>query len=182
MSTREQLIECVRELAHGTPYVVEDTESGFDVRVDVADATWYSLMNKEGLTKVFTHHVTVDQERRTLAVTDDSYTLTWKAGVGVGDSTSVPTVSGSAERVLGRVYEFGGEKIFAWDEKGRYGEVVSYRLNSREGHGLIRTAADQSGFTEKAGGAQTTGLVFAVIGGGIAVLVVLGLVIALLVR
>jgi len=182
VSTREQLVQRVRELADGTPYVVEDTAAGFDVRVDVADATWYSLMNKEGLTKVFTHHVAVDEERQSLSVTDDSYTVTWKAGVGLGDGTPVPQVSGSAERVMGRVYEFGGEKIFAWDEKGQYGEVVSYRLNSREGHALIRTAADQSGYAEKAGGAQKTGLVFAIIGGGIALIVVIALVVALLVR
>ena len=182
MAARDQLVQRVRELADGTPYVVDETGPGFDVRVDVADARWHSLMGKEGLTKVFTHHVAVDEERRTLSVTDDSRTVSWRAGVGRGDGTLVPEVSGSAERVLGRVYEVGGEKIFAWDEKGHYGQVVGFRLNSQEGHALIRTAAEQTGFTERAGGAQKVGLVFALIGGGIAVAVVVALLVGLLLR
>jgi hypothetical protein len=178
VSTCGQLVQRVRELADGSPYVVEDTAEGFDVRLDLADARWHSLMSRESLRRVFVHHVAVDEEHGSLSITDDSRTVTWKAGLDSRDGKLVPSLSGEAVRFQGRVVQVSRQKVLAWDEKGTYGTVVDYRLDSREGHALIRTAARELGFEQRRGTSERIGLVVGVIGGVGAVLVVVVLLVA----
>ena len=146
----------VEEAAAGTPYVVRATDAGFDVTLDIVDAQWFGILNKAGLQKVYTHHVAVP-EAGAYTVTDESQTIEWVAGV--------PRTSGSAERVYGRVKEFGVQKVWAFDEHGRFGVQADYRFNSEEGRDLITGVAGQLGLTSQRGGAEKTGLIFAVIGG-----------------
>ena len=151
-----ELQRAVEEATAGTPYVVRPTDAGFDVTLDVVDAQWYGILNKAGLQKVYTHHVAVP-EAGVYTVTDESQTVEWVAGV--------PRTSGSVERVYGRVKEFGVQKVWAFDEHGRFGVQADYRFNSEEGRDLITGVAGQLGMKSQRGGAEKTGLVFAVIGG-----------------
>ena len=66
MTDARDLAAAVRRLAAGTPYVVQETADGFDVRVDVADARWSGLFHGQGLRKVSVHHVRVDAAAREL--------------------------------------------------------------------------------------------------------------------
>jgi hypothetical protein len=140
----------------GTPYVVRPTEEGFDVTLDIVDAQWFGILNKAGLQKVYTHHVSVP-EPGVYTVTDESQTVEWVAGA--------PRTSGSAERVYGRVKEFGVQKVWAFDAHGHFGVQAEYRFNSEEGRDLITGVAGQLGLKSQRGGAEKTGIVFAVIGG-----------------
>ena len=47
----------MQEVTEGTPYVVRETDAGFDVTLDIVDAQWFGILNKAGLSKVYTHHV-----------------------------------------------------------------------------------------------------------------------------
>ena len=69
----------------------------------------------------------------TYAVTDDSRTVEWEAGV--------PTISGSVERTKGRVYERSTEQVWALGEDFRFGKVVDYKFNSEEGRRVIKAVA-----------------------------------------
>jgi hypothetical protein len=161
----------MQEVTEGTPYVVTETDVGFDVTLDVVDAQWFGLYNLAGLQKVYLHHVAVP-EPGVYSVTDDSRTVEWVAGA--------PTL-GSAERVYGRVKEFGAQKVWAFDARGDFGVQADYRFNSEEGRDLLTGVADQLGLEQRRGGAEKTGLVFAIIGGvGALVAVVVVLVMALL--
>ncbi len=161
----------VQQAADGTPYAVTETERGFDVTLDIVDATWFGALNKAGLTKVYTHHVAlVDDAAYT--VTDDSRTVEWVAGV--------PHMRGSAERIQGRVKEFGAQKVWALDEQGRFGVQADYRFNSEEGRDLVKGVAQQLGLTEKRGAAEKTGLLLGLVAGvGSVITVVVLLVLAL---
>ena len=167
-----ELFRGVQAAAQGTPYRVVETDAGFDVTLDIVDAQWFGLLNKSGLSKVYTHHVSVP-EPGVYSVTDDSRTVEWVAGV--------PQVTGSSERVVGRVKEFGFEKVWAFDEHGNFGVQAEYRFNSEEGRELLVAVADRLGMQQRRGAAEKTGLVFAVIGGVgalIAVVVVLAMALA----
>ncbi|MFC6285503.1 hypothetical protein ACFP3Q_06180 [Nocardioides sp. GCM10027113] len=164
--TAEELRRRVEVAAEGTPYVVTPTRRGFDVTLDIVDAQWFGLLNKAGLSKVYTHHVAV-REDGTYTVTDDVRTVEWVAGV--------PQVKGSSERMYGRVKELGVQKVWALDEHGRFGQVVDFRFSSEEGRDLVEAVAEQLGLRLRRGAAETVGLVFGVIGavGALATIVVL---------
>ena len=168
-----ELEDGVRALADGSPYAVTGTEHGFDVQVDVADARWYSLFRKEGLNRTFVHHVRVDDAKRSYTITDDSRTVAWEVGL----DGKVPVLRGSAERTVGRTIELGRKKVWAWDEKLRYGKVLDYTLNTEESRALIRTAAQELGYRERMPGVVKFAVAMAVIGGvgGLAALVAVGI-------
>ena len=150
-----ELMERVRAAAEGTPYVVTETERGFDVTLDVVNASWYGVLNKAGVRKVFTHHVSV--EDGTYTIVDDVRSLEWVAGT--------PRIAATAERQYGRVIEFGAQKVWAFDEQGNFGVQAEYRFSSEEGRQLVDGIARQMGLRPRRGTAEKVGLVMGVIGG-----------------
>ncbi len=162
--------EAVRDAAEGTPYVVTDTESGFDVTLNIVDAEWYGLFNRAGLNKVYTHHVKLDDGQGTFSITDQSRTLDWQAGV--------PRLAASAEIMRGRVKEFGVEKVWAFDEHGHFGVQAEYRFNSEEGRQLIEGVARQLGLDQRRGTEEKIAIGFAAL--AIGGLVIGGIVVGIL--
>jgi hypothetical protein len=162
-----EFFRAVQAATEGTPYVVTETDEGFDVTLDIVDAQWFGLFNKASLQKVYVHHVAVP-EPGTYTVTDDSRTVEWVAGS--------PTM-GSAERVYGRVKEFGVQKVWAFDAQGNFGVQADYRFNSEEGRDLLTGVADQLGLKQRRGGAEKTGLIFGVIGAAGALVAVVAVII-----
>ena len=168
LAQKDDFAAAVKELAKGSPYVVKPTKRGFDVTLDIVNAKWFDLYHLNGLSRVFTHHVTVSADG-TYSVTDDMRNLEWQAGL--------PELSASVERTRGRTWERSAEKIWALGTDLQYGKVVDYTFNSEEGRGLITTAAEQVGLKQKRGTEERIGLLFAAIGaaGAVLTLVVLGL-------
>lgn len=156
MTDRVDLLRNIRASVEGTPYVVTETDRGFDLTLDIVDARWFGLYFKQGLHRVYTHHVEVPGDG-TYTVTDDSRTVEWQAGV--------PTISGSVQRTRGRVLELSSEKLWALGEDLRPRVVVDYRFNSEEGRHLIRAVADSIGLKEQRGRDEKIGLYFAILGG-----------------
>jgi len=177
VTDRDVFMAEVQRAAQGTPYVVEPTGRGFDVRIDVADATWYALMYKEGIHKVFTHHVQVDEEQGRYSVTDDGYDVEWQAGADVSGSPR-PRLSASAERQVGTSREISFRKEYAWDEQGRHGKVVDYTFSSGEGNQLIRAAAERLGLRPVLPFTSKLALVIGIVAAAGAVVVVVLLLVA----
>jgi hypothetical protein len=169
MGQRDEFLAAVQQAAAGTPYAVTPTDGGFDVALNIVDAQWYGLFNKAGLSKAYTHHVSVPEDG-TYSVTDDAREVEWVAGT--------PRVSATASRQVGRVKEFGVQKVWAFDENGQFGKVVDYRFNSEEGRDLITLIADNLGLKQERGTAEKIGLYVGL--GTIAALVVCGIVIGIL--
>jgi hypothetical protein len=91
MSATEELFAAVRARATGTPYVVEKTATGFDVRLELEDPQWFGQLREWRLTKASIHHVQVEEASRTIMITDELRTLTWQAGT---DGRERPTLGG----------------------------------------------------------------------------------------
>ena len=179
MSTKQELIAAVRARTEGTPYKLEETADGFDVGIDLADATYYTLMYQKKLEKTFTYRVKLDEASQTMSITDDSYELTWKRGADVSGGTPVPTMGARLSRSMGRLESKSFEKTYAVNQDGDFGKVVDYSFDSGEGRKLIREPAQEQGWKEQAGTQQKIGIAFAV-GALVLVLVVVVLLLVLL--
>lgn len=173
-----ELVEAVRARTEGTPYALVETEHGFDVGVDLADTTYYSLMYQRHLTTTFTHRVRLDEADRTLAITDDSWELTWHRGLDVSGGVPVPRLGASVSRSLGRLEKKSFQKTWAVSDRGWFEKVVDYRFDAAEGRDLVRGPAQELGWTEVRGTAEKIGLYVAVT--TVVLLVLSGLVVGLL--
>ena len=156
------LFRSVQQATQGTPYVVTETDEGFDVTLDVVDAEWFGLFNKAGLGKVYIHHVSFPGDGA-YTIADDSRTVEWVAGV--------PTLKASAEREYGRVIELGAQKVWAFDSQGHFGVQADYRFNSEEGRDLITGLAEAQGLKKRRGKAEGAGLYVGIIAAVLAVIV-----------
>jgi hypothetical protein len=180
VSEAQRLLDAVRRRTEGTPYVVEETFQGFDVRIDIEDTSWYALMYKQHLSRTWVYHVAVDEAGKTLSITDDVRAVDWKAGTGVqseGGETPVPVLSMAKSGAVGRFESKSFRKTYAFNDQGEYGKVVDYTFDAAEGRDLIRGPARELGWTEKMGAAQRTGVVVAV--STIVLLVLAGIVVGI---
>ena len=174
MTSSAELVAQVRIAAEGSPYAVTDQPYGFDLTVDVVDATWYTLLRVNHIDHVFTYEVRLDEAKARMTITDVANTVEWNAGLG-----STPTLRAQRSEQKGRVYEFSSRQELGVDsetaetaETGDVGEVVDYTFTAGEGRDLIRAAAQEAGWSEAMGREQNVGL------GVIGALVVVGLVVA----
>lgn len=172
MGTRQELLQQVRAAAAGSPYVIEEKPYGFDMVIAIVDAQWYSLIRKNGLQKVFTYEVELDEEAQKYSVTDVSHNVRWSAG---SDVDGPPTLEAEISQEKGRVYQKSFAVAVGVDARTKeLGAPVNYTFSSGEGRELIRNAAKEAGWSEKMGTEQKIGLVVA--GATIALLLVIGLV------
>ena len=161
-----ELFTRVQQAAADTPYKVVPTEKGFDVELDVADATWFGLFNKAGLKHAFIHHVSIP-ETGIYSVTDDARTVEWIAGT--------PRVSYEASREVGRIKKVSFNRTYAFNEQGEFGKVVDFKFNSEDGRALIESAAADLAYRQVRGSAEKVGLYVGL--GTLALLVLMGIIV-----
>lgn len=133
------LRDAVARAAEGTPYRIVDTDKGFDLELDVANARWWDLFGSAGLKRAFRWKVT--EKKSSYTITDEDRVMTWRAGQ--------PGLGGSYSKQKGRIFSFTRANIWAVGDSGRIEHVVNYKFNSREGRDLIRLAARQLGLKER---------------------------------
>ena len=173
MSTRQSLLDQLHAATAGTPYVVEETPAGFDMQIDIVDAQWFNLMRLNGLQRVFTYEVSLDEEQQKYAITDVAHSVSWDAGAGPGGP---PTLHREQTTERGRVYSKSFHIETGVDARtGEVGTPVNYRFDSSEGRGIIRGVLKENGWTEQMGTEQKIGL--AVAGLTVAALLVVGIVV-----
>lgn len=176
MDASQELIAKVELHAKGTPYIVERKDYGFDIRVDVSDARCYGLLHKEGIEKVFMHHVDLNADEKSLTIVDDAYHLEWQLDPDVKEPDRAPTLKHASDRTVGHVIELGARKEFAWDERGKPGEVLAFNFSSSEGRNLVHAAAKELGWHEETQGVVAAGMTKT----GIALIVILALVLVII--
>ena len=176
MSDEQELVAAVRARTEGTPYVLTETDTGFDVQIDVEDASWYAVAYKQHLSKTWVYRVKFEKGDKTLSITDDVRDVQWRAGVAASGGVPTPVLSVSKSGDKGRFEVKSFRKTYAVDEQGHYGKVVDFHFTSSEGRDLIRGPARELGWTERRGGYERIGLYVAV--GTLALLVLCGIAVA----
>lgn len=172
MGDKQALVERVRAATAEGPYLIEETPDGFDMEIDIVDAKWYTLIRANGLTKVFTYSVKLDEEQQQYSITDIANTVRWSAGPGV---EGPPELEAEVAQQRGRVYQKSFGMSTGVDARtGAVGVPMSYSFNSGEGRNLIREVAKEAGWSEAMGSEQKIGLWVAAI--TVALLVIIGIV------
>jgi hypothetical protein len=137
--------EVVGDLARrtaGTPYTVDRVGDSVTVRVNLADARWWALLQRQGLTKSYS--TTLSPVAAAKAARSDLLSeFEWAAGP---DGRLVPRLTGRGSSVGGRVWAVGAERTRAFGPDGLR-TMVDYRLDSGELQGLVRATLDRAGWS-----------------------------------
>lgn len=158
----QRLQRLVEEAVEDKPYVVESTDSGFDVSSDLGDHRWTEKFQTGGVVAEMTWHVRVDDKGH-YSITDDSRYVEWQAGPG--------GVGGRWGRWVGHI---SPGRSASWEFADGRLRKVRDEVHSFEGRDLITAAAQELGLSERK---PLTVKVAIVVGALVAIgLVVMGLV------
>lgn len=163
-------------------YVVERTADGFVVRADLTDQHVFEPRRERAVQTLVQHHAVLDERLRVMTVTDEQVDVTWRAGAVPGSREPVLGAAVQVERRGGRVREVSFRRT--WDPSEPPGERVvdEQRFDSHEALRHVREVATDLGWEERVGTVQRTATIVAVAGAAGAVLSVVILAVALLVR
>ena len=167
------LAERVRQLVAGGPYQVRPTDYGFDVELTAVDARWTTLMYRNGLRTAVVHQVRVDDARHALSITDRTVDVQWQAGAGLAGGVPVPRFSYSTEATSGRQLGSSRGMEIGLRDDATFGVAAQWHHRVSEGREVVRQAAAEQGWTEQVPRDQETGLIAAVGGIGVALVVAL---------
>jgi hypothetical protein len=152
----DQLLARVGPALADAGYQVTPTPDGFDFQIDFQDQRWYGLFTETDLRETLVHRVRVDEASRRISIRDDRFTVMVSGGVfGIGAGLGM-----SSGRSRVKIYE----RTFGPD--GR-----TWRFDSDDARSMVTDAAAQLGLTQVQGAAQRIGLVFGLVGAGIALIV-----------
>lgn len=154
--------EVVGDLARrtaDTPYTVDRLGDAVTVRIDLADARWWALLQRQGLTKAYA--TTLSPVGPAKAARSDLLSeFEWAAGP---DGRLVPRLTGRASTTGGRVWAVGAERTWALGPDG-VTTVVDYRLDSGELHHLVKATLDRAGWSTAFDAQSKVGLWVAAVG------------------
>lgn len=146
----ESLLATVQEAVEDTPDVVDVVDDGFDLRLDLADRRWQTVLGKAGIERTVIHGVRPRGDA--ITITDVVRQVDWIAGA--------PGLSASKSVQRGRVIAFGAEKAWGLDEHGLPVKVADFSFAPQEGHELIKLAAEGLGLRVARSVSMTIGLAF----------------------
>ncbi len=124
------------------PYrIVDGTSEGVDLIAEwkIADAQWYEVFAKAGLSKVFRIYLKLDEANHSVRASDREYSVSWSAGV--------PSLSLSATAFKGQKQSIEFGTAYAFTEELRPGQVYKYRFDTREIKGPLQEAVTKCGWT-----------------------------------
>ncbi|GAB2570540.1 hypothetical protein GCM10009593_04910 [Microlunatus antarcticus] len=142
VSATDDLIAAVQARAAGSPYAVEATAEGFDVRLAVEDPQWFGRLREWRLSQTSIQHVQVLKAARRLRITDEVRTLTWVAGT---DGRERPTLGAALAVTKGRVVGRSFHRTYSLGRDGvtKESEVT---FNAGAGRDLVLDAAKALGW------------------------------------
>lgn len=173
MSAGQELFDAVRSRTQGTPYVVEPTAEGFDVRLVLDDPQWFGTYRERRMTKASVHHVKVAEATRTVSVTDELRSLTWRAGT---DGRERPTLGAGIGFASGKLRERGVRRTYTLGSSGLTKESET-SFDTAAGRRLVLDAAQALGWKVERGLHERIGLFVGL--GTIVLLVLAGLVVGI---
>jgi len=142
MSATQELFAVVQARTVGTPYVVEPTPEGFDVRLALDDPQWFGSFREWRLTQASIHHVRTDEAARTCSVDDELRTLTWRAGT---DGRERPVLSAGVSVSRGNIRSRSVRRTYALGPGG-VTKTSEARFDSSAGRDLVVDAAKELGW------------------------------------
>jgi len=135
---RKRLLGLNRDTA---PFTIRDGKrEGVDLVAEwkIVDADWYEIFAKAGVKRVFKVLMKFDEAHGVVRSSDQEWSVEWRAGV--------PDLSLAGSAFRGQQWEMSFESVYAFREDGSWGEIYSYRFNTREIKGPLHKAAAEAGW------------------------------------
>jgi hypothetical protein len=142
MSATQELFAAVQARTAGTPYAVEPTPEGFDVRLALEDPQWFGTFRERRLTQASIHHVRLDEAARTCSVDDELRTLTWRAGP---DGRERPVLSAAVSVSRGNLRSRSVRRTYALGPGG-ITKTSEATFDSSAGRDLVVDTAKELGW------------------------------------
>jgi len=165
----ETFINSVKADLAGTPYTLEVKPGGFDVLINLADTQWWGLISRNGLRDVFTYEVRVDEATKTYTMNDVARRLGWTAGVNPTELK--PYFDLEYKYTSGSQVGYRREIVIGGTDKGEIKPVVDIAFSPSARKNAINSIASQLGWKKTMSKNQKIGLIFAGVGGGLAVII-----------
>jgi len=169
--TFDEIVGGLVRSTSGSPYTVDRSGDSVTVRINLADTSWWSLLQRQGLRKSYSTTLTPVGESK-LARSDSEHELVWAAGP---NGQLVPVAGGRISTSGGRSWSVESEQIWSLGPSG-VEKVVDYRLDSGELQALIRTTLKRAGWSTVLDAQSRIGLwvaIVAALGAVVAVVVLL---------
>lgn len=158
-----------------TPYRVSRSGESLIVRADIADAQWWQLFERHELHQAYA--VTLRRTgERTVERGDALSRVEWSAGTVGGP----PRLSFGAEQTVGRVWTTQKRTDVVLGPDLRVSRPVDFSFSSTEVQRPVKEVLERADWRTALDANARMGLIAASIGGGLALLVVVALVIAAL--
>ncbi|WP_328994784.1 hypothetical protein OG394_09765 [Kribbella sp. NBC_01245] len=151
-----ELMAAVEASLVDSPYVVRPTRAGFDVALNLTDARWWSLYQRQGLRHTFVQHVALKRSSRLYRVTDEAYEVDWAVGAAAGLE---PRLGIRIKHRAGRVVNLTFTPASAVRDV-----QTDYTFSSEEARRLITNAARRLGWVQRLDRAQKVGIIIGVAG------------------
>lgn len=108
-----------------------------------ADARWWNVLSRSGMTKLYELHIRLNDARKTATLIDVHKSVSWRAGpeqvqLRAGFSRGVDL---RYERVIG----------YGWDDAFQFGRVVDYRFKNNDIKNPVLNLLVESGWRVKFG-------------------------------
>lgn len=157
MTTAQELTQKVIEAAKDTPYVVTQTDSGFEVSLNIVDAKWVLPLGTGKTKEYFRITAELDEATHTATLNDSLYQLEWSAGT---DGNLVPHVGASLQVQQGEIHErqFGVVIGMPGSKQGDTG-VTTYSFSSDKAKGWLKGLLIANGWKKKWGLQAKIGLI-----------------------
>ena len=137
------------------PYKVTANGDVVTIELDLADAKWYTIFQKNGLKESYKIIITLDDAKKQAQVATETYSVEWSAGV--------PTLGARMSIQKGKQigFKFGAEAGII--EDGSIGQVYKYSLNSFEILSQIKKIITDAGWKQAMSGSQKGGVIVGIV-------------------
>jgi hypothetical protein len=169
--TFEEVVGDLVRRTSDSPYTVDSDPGSVTVRIDLADASWWALLQRQGLSRSYSTTLTPVGSAKA-ARSDAEHEVEWATGP---DGRLMPVLAGQLSASAGRVWSVGSEQIWALGPDG-VRKVVDYRLDSGELQALIAATLQRARWSTTLDAQSRIGLwvaAVAVVGAAAAVVVAL---------
>lgn len=157
----EQVAAHLVHAARATPYAVSVTAQAIEVTVDIGNAQWSSAFQQHGFESAYVVRLSPRKDGRRYTQTDTMYDIDWTGGVG--------RFTGRGHTQSGRSWSRKRRVEYGFGQDGRFGKQLDVNFNSSDLQGWVRQVLEPSGWKPRLDNEARGAVVFAIIGGGGAV-------------
>ncbi|MFD6166342.1 hypothetical protein ACFWFR_14230 [Oerskovia sp. NPDC060287] len=138
----QQTVAALRVRFQGSPWtVVQDEQGVVRVAIDLADTSWWEVLQRQGLSTSFTFELRFRPDRRSCTITDVERTLVWSVGF---DGRTRPQAVVDRKSSRGRTITFRRTVV----DTPLEGRVVDVSFGSEDVRKVVREVLTDYGWRE----------------------------------